>query len=382
MEKRDYYKVLGVERDASADDIKRAYRRGALKYHPDNYKGDKGEDEGEGERRFKELAEAYEVLSDQVKRNRYDKFGHEGLKGSGLHDFSSMGFGDIFSMFEEIFTGGFGGRGAQRASDRGYDLETRVEVTLEQVLAGSDQTLEFERMDICETCGGSGAKAGTQPLRCETCGGYGQVQQQMPGFLGVSVRIVACPKCKGRGANITDPCPSCAGTGRRHKKRILTLHVPPGVHDGQVIRLRGEGEPGRDGTTRGDLHCYVRVKEHPMLIRQGNDLVCQVPITFSVAALGGTAEVPTLDGRETVEVPGGTQNGDVVTMKRRGLPSPRGARRGDLHIQVFIDVPRKITAAQRKLLEELAATEEAHVTPHRKSFFQKLKECFGTDSDS
>jgi molecular chaperone DnaJ len=376
QEKADYYEILGLERNAGADDIKRAYRRGALKYHPDSYKGDKAE----GEAQFKLLAEAYEVLSDPVKRKRYDQYGHEGLSGAGVHDFSNMGFGDIFSMFEDIFGGRGGGGSARAAADRGYDLETRVEVTLEQVASGTTQTLEFQRMDICDTCGGNGAKPGTTPQRCVACGGYGQVQQQVPGFFGVSVRITDCPRCKGKGVLVEDPCPDCRGSGRARKKRVLTVKVPPGIRDGQVIRVPGEGEPGRNGTSRGDLHCYVRVHEHSMLVRRGDDLVCRVPITFSVAALGGRADVPTLAGPEEIDIPSGTQNGDVITLKNRGLPTLRGRRSGDQHVQVYVEVPKKLTKNQRSLLEQFAETEEANVTPERKSFFGKLKECFGKES--
>ena len=374
-EKRDYYEILGVGRNAGAEEIKRAYRKGALKYHPDNYRGDKAE----AEKKFKELAEAYEVLSDPVKRRRYDQYGHEGLRGAGVHDFSTMGFGDIFSMFDDIFGQmGFGGARAERhAADRGYDLETQVELTLEEVATGTDQTLEFERMDMCEACGGSGAKRGTTPQRCETCGGYGQVQQQVPGFFGVSVRITTCPKCRGKGNRITDPCPDCRGTGRVRKKRILTVHIPAGVRDGQVMRIPGEGEPGERGTSRGDLHCYVRVKPHTMLVRRGDDVICQVPISFSQAALGGSVEVPTLAGLEQIDIPAGTQNGDVIKLGRRGLSAPGSSRTGNQLVQVFVEVPRKLTKKQHELLEAYAQTEEDHITPQRKSFFEKLKECFG-----
>jgi len=375
-QKGDYYEVLGIGRDASADEIKRAYRRGALKVHPDNYKGDKAEAEG----KFKELAEAYEVLSDPVRRKQYDQFGHAGLQGAG-HDFQSMGLGDIFSMFEDIFgRSGFGSRSARRAADCGYDLETQVEVTLEQVATGAEQTLEFERMDICETCGGSGSKPDTKPGKCDVCGGYGEVRQQTPGIFGMSVRITACPQCRGRGVKITDPCENCHGAGRSRKRCVLTVRIPPGIHDGQPVRIRGEGEPNRSGTSRGDLHCYVRVAEHPMLVRRGDDLVCSVPIPFSVAALGGRIDVPTLAGNEPLDVPGGTQNLDVITLKRRGLPSLQTGRQGDQHVQVYVEVPRKLTAEQRDLLEQFGETEEANVTPQRKGFLEKLKACFGKES--
>ena len=372
-QKRDYYEVLGVSRQTGADQIKRAYRKGALKYHPDNFKGDKAE----GETRFKELAEAYEVLSDPVKRQQYDRFGHEGLRGAGVHDFSSRGFGDIFSMFGDIF-GQMGFSGGHGGGDRGLDLETEVELTLKEVLSGVDRTLEFHRNDLCQNCSGGGSKPGTTPKRCEACGGYGQVQQQVQSFFGLSVRLSACPKCRGKGTVVTDPCPDCHGSGRQRIERILTVHIPPGVHDGQVVRMRGEGEPNRSGTSRGDLHCYVRIATHSLLGRQGNDIVCQVPITFSQAALGGKIHVPTLIGREVIEIPSGTQNGDIVTLKKKGLPSARTGRLGVQHVQLLIEVPRKLTSKQRQLLEDFSKTEETNITPQRKSFFKKLKDCFAS----
>lgn len=375
--KRDYYEVLGVDKTAGADDIKRAYRRLAIKYHPDNAKGDKAE----AEAKFKELAAAYEVLSDPGKRQRYDQFGHEGLRGVGVHDFSSMGTGDIFSMFEEIFGGGFGGFGGRaRAAERGYDLETTVVLTLEEVATGADKSLEFERQDFCDTCSGSGAKPGTAPKACAVCGGRGQVQQAMQGFFGTSVRIVQCHRCQGRGTMIDSPCPDCRGTGRSRKKRILSVHIPPGVHDGQAVRLRGEGEPGRGGS-RGDLHCYVRIREHPLLARKGNDLICQVPITFGQAALGGQVRVPTLNGPDTIEIPPGTQHGDVFTLRKRGLPDVRSRRPGDQLVQVIIEVPRRLTKKQSELLRQYAETEDADVQPAKKSFLDKLADYFGLGED-
>jgi molecular chaperone DnaJ len=360
-QKRDYYEVLGIERTAGADEIKRAYRKLALKYHPDNYKGEKAE----GERKFKELAEAYDVLSDSMKR----------LRGAGVHDFSGMGMGDIFSMFQDIF-GGMGGMGGGAAqAQRGLDLETEVELTLEQVATGIDQTLEFERMDLCDTCAGSGSRPGVAPQRCGTCGGYGQVQQQVQSFFGVSVRIAQCPRCHGRGSIVTDPCKDCQGSGRRRKRRIVSVHIPAGVEEGQVVRLRGEGEPSAGGDSRGDLHCYIRVAPHPLLLRRGADLLCQVPIPYSLAALGGRVEVPTLAGAESLEVPAGTQHGEVLTLKSRGLPY-RGGRKGDQHVQLAIEVPRKLTARQRELLGEMAKMDEANITPQRKGFLEKVKSYF------
>lgn len=370
--KRDYYEVLGVSREADAGEIKRAYRKLALQYHPDRFDGDKAD----GEKRFKELAEAYEVLSDPNKRQRYDRFGHEGLRGAGVHDFSSMGFGDIFSMFEDIF-GGFGFGGRQRSRGHGLDLETEIEVSLEEVLTGAEQTLEFERMDLCETCGGSGAAPGTSPERCATCGGYGQVQQQTPGIFGMTVRVTACPHCRGRGETVSDPCTDCGGDGRARRQCRLKVKIPPGIREGQVVRCRGEGEPSPGGRERGDLHCYVRLKPHPFLTRRGNDVICRLPVTFTQAALGGTVDVPTLSGREQMEIPDGTQNGDVITLKRRGLPAVGTNRRGDQHVQVHVEVPRKLTKEQQRLLAEFAETEDGSVAPERKGFLDKLKDYFG-----
>jgi len=371
--KRDYYEVLGIERSAGPDEIKRAYRKGALKYHPDNYKGDKAE----AETKFKELAEAYEVLSTPERRQLYDRYGHEGLRGAGVHDFSNMGFGDIFSMFEDIFggMGGFGGR--QSNADRGYDLETQVELTLEQVATGHDEPIEFDRMDYCDTCGGSGAKPGTTADKCSTCGGYGKVQQQVSGFFGMSIRVTVCPRCKGKGVVVKDACEDCGGSGRRRKRRVLTVRIPPGIRDGQVIRIRNEGEPGVTGG-RGDLHCYVQVRPHPLLGRRGDDLYCQVPVLFTQAALGGVIEVPTLAGPEQMEIPAGTQTGDVLTLKRRGLPNPHSGKPGNQHVQVFVEVPRKLSKRQRELLEELAGTENGQAGGHekRKGFLDKMKEYF------
>lgn len=380
-DKRDYYEVLGVERQSGPDDIKRAYRKLALKFHPDNAKGDKAE----AEKKFKECSEAYEVLSDSVKRQRYDRFGHEGLRSSGVHDYTNMGFGDIFSMFEDIF--GDMGQGRRGGGDRGLDLETEVELTLEQVATGIDQTLEFERMDMCDTCGGSGSKRGKTAEKCSTCSGYGQVQQQVQSFFGVSVRVMACPKCKGRGNIVTDPCNDCNGSGRKKKRRVLTVHIPPGIQDGQVIRARGEGEPNAGGTGRGDLHCYVRVREHPLLIRQGNDLVCQVPVAFWQAALGGKIEVPILGGSHELEVQPGTQTGAVYTIRRKGLPSASGRATGDLHVQLIVEVPRKLSGRQREILEDFARTEDddgamSASSPQRKGFFDKVKKYLGRRNGS
>src|SRR5438552_1694563 len=373
--KRDYYEILGVTRTASADEIKRAYRRLAMKYHPDRADGDKAV----AELKFKECAEAYEVLSDDNKRRRYDQFGHQGV--SGQHDFSHMDVGDIFSMFDDIFGGAFGGfsRGATHPrgrSARGFDLETQVELTLQEVASGADKTIEFEKQDLCAKCSGSGAKAGTSPVVCPQCGGQGRVAQQ--GFGGMFRMVTTCPNCRGRGSVVREQCPACGGSGRQLKKRVVTVRIPAGVHEGQAVRIAGEGEPGEQGAPAGDLHCYIAIKPHPIFSRHNNDLVCQFPITFTQAALGATVDVPTLKGQEKMDIPSGTQHGEVFKLKGKGLPDVRSHRMGDELVQVLVEIPKRLTEKQKQLLREFATTEDSNALPQRKGFLDKLKDVFQT----
>jgi len=364
--KRDYYDILGVQRNADDEEIKRAYRRLAMKFHPDRANGDKTE----AETRFKECSEAYEVLSDQAKRRRYDQFGHQGV--TGQHDFSHMDVTDIFSMFDDIFGGALGGgRGRVRQTTRGFDLETRIELSLHEVAAGAEKTIDFERQDRCEQCAGSGAKPGTAPIVCLQCGGQGRVAQQ--GFGGMFRMVVACPNCRGRGTVIREHCPSCGGTGRQLRKRTVVVKIPAGVHDGQAVRVTGEGEAGENGAPAGDLHVYIAVREHPVFSRHNNDLVCQVPISFSEAALGARIDVPTLKGMESMDVPAGTQHGEVFKLKGRGLPDVRSYRSGDELVQIVIEVPKKLNDRQKTLLREFSASEDARLRQQRKGFFDKLK---------
>jgi molecular chaperone DnaJ len=372
--KRDYYEVLSVARTADGDEIKRAYRRMAMKYHPDRTDGDKGQ----AEARFKEAAEAYEVLSDDSRRRRYDQFGHQGLQGQ--HDFTNMDVSDIFSMFDEIFGGlggGFGqsgragGSGGRSAARRGYDLETQVELTLGEVAAGCEKTIEFEKQDTCDQCKGTGGKPGTSPVKCVQCGGQGRVTQQ--GFGGMFRMVTACPHCRGRGSILRDVCGGCGGTGRRPRKRVVTVKIPAGVHEGQAVRIVGEGEAGENGAQGGDLHCYIAIKPHPVFVRHNNDLVCQVPVSFTHAALGGVIEVPTLAGTDMLDLPAGSQNGDVFKLKGKGLPDVRSYRNGDEVVQILIEIPRKLTERQRELLAEYAGTEDVRSMPQRKGFLDKLK---------
>lgn len=377
--KRDYYEVLGVARNADGEEIKRAYRRLAMKYHPDRNNGDA---KTEAELKFKECSEAYEILCDPQKRARYDQFGHQGV--TGQHDFSHMDVSDIFSMFDEIFGGGLGGAAGRRAGGqrqrghRGFDLETQVELSLAEVASGCEKTIEFEKQDICDACHGSGAKAGTQPTSCPQCGGQGRVAQQ--GFGGMFRMVTTCPNCRGRGSVIREHCRSCSGSGRQMRKRVVTVKIPPGVHEGQAVRIAGEGEPGDQGAPPGDLHCYITVKPHSMFSRHNNDLVCQVPVSFTQAALGGAIEVPTLKGTDRLEVPPGTQHGEVFKLKGRGLPDIRSQRNGDQVVQILIEVPRKLTERQKQLLTEFASTEDVSVLPHKKGFLDKLKDVFKVDT--
>jgi molecular chaperone DnaJ len=374
LPKRDYYESLGVKKGASADDIKRAYRRMAMKYHPDKNPGDK-----EAEANFKECAEAYEVLSDTEKRNRYDQFGHDGLRGARMHDFSRMNVEDIFSMFgfEDLFGDFFGGRsrrssGRRAGPSRGYDLETTVELTLQDVVGGTEKTIEFKRQDNCSECYGSGSAKGSAPGRCPSCGGNGQVARGGGFFQMVST----CPQCRGTGQVITNPCKQCRGTGRTVKKRVVTIKIPRGVHEGQGIRVSNEGEPGRNNGPRGDLYCYVRIKRHEFLQRDGNDLVAIVPISFTQAALGATIDVPSLNGTRHLKIPAGTQFGSIFRIKGRGLPDIRTGRTGDELVQVTIETPAKLNSKQRELLGEFQESENGKVFPGTRSFIDKLKKYF------
>ncbi|MCC7192417.1 MAG: molecular chaperone DnaJ [Phycisphaeraceae bacterium] len=373
---RDYYEILNVERTADGETIKRSYRKLALKYHPDRNPGDT-----ECEARFKECAEAYEVLSDTDKRSRYDRFGHEGLRGTSGHNFRHMDPNDIFSMFEDIFgdMGGFGGSGGRgrRGGGRqrgqpGYDLETQVEITLEEVDSGAEHEVEFTRQDLCTTCGGNGAKPGTQPIACVTCGGVGQVQQA--GFGGMFRMVTTCPACQGAGKVYKDKCADCRGSGRKPKKRKLSVKVPPGIHDGQAIRVTGEGEPGIGGGPQGDLHVVIHVQEHKLFTREDDHLVLKMPVSFTQAALGATVKVPTLNDETELTIKPGTQHGELFRLQGKGLPNLRSGRKGDLAVVLLVEIPKKLSDRQEQLLREFAETENAEVLPHSKKFWDKIKD--------
>ncbi|MHB1156296.1 MAG: molecular chaperone DnaJ [Phycisphaerales bacterium] len=377
----DYYEILGVKRDASIEEIKKAYKRCAMKYHPDRNPGDP-----EAEHKFKECAEAYEVLNDSEKRQRYDRFGHEGLRGAGMHDFSGMGASDIFSMFEEIFgdMGGLFGGGGRRGgggsggprAKRGYDLETQIEITLNEVAAGTTKDVEFTRQDVCDTCGGNGAKPGTSPQKCGTCGGVGQVAMRQ-GFFQM---VRACPACNGQGTVVSEHCPDCRGSGRKPKHRKVEVKVPAGIQDGMTMVVRGEGEPGAHGGPRGDLHVVVGVKPHEFFVRDGDNLILHMPISFSQAALGATVQVPTLNGRDELKIPRGTQHGQTFTVADAGLANLRHGGKGDLIVQVLLEIPRKLSRKQEQLLREFAETEDRAVMPESKGFFDKIRKYVAGES--
>ncbi|MFO0974616.1 MAG: molecular chaperone DnaJ [Phycisphaerae bacterium] len=364
---QDYYDVLGVSREASAEEIKRAYRQAAMKYHPDRNRADP-----DAEGKFKAAAAAYEVLSDPQKRARYDRYGVEGLSGAGVHDIAHMRVDDIFSIFGDLFGDALGGGAGRR--DRGTDLHIEIGLKLAEVAGDVERQIEFNRADLCQACGGSGAAPGSKLKTCTTCGGYGQVERSSGIGFFMTRMVTACPDCNGAGKRVVKPCADCNGRGRVQVRRAVTVRIPAGVHDGQVVRLRGEGEPSASGRARGDLLCEVHVAPHPYLERHGDDLLFELPISFTQAALGSLVEVPTLSGKAEVTIRAGSQDGDVVRLSGQGVPNMRSRRRGDLHVRLSVEIPRRLTDRQRQLLEQFAETEDTQALPRSKGFFEKLKE--------
>jgi molecular chaperone DnaJ len=365
--KRCYYEVLGVERSATTKAIAESYRKLAIKYHPDKNPGD-----DEAVARFKEAAEAFEVLGDEEKRERYDRFGHAGVAGGG-RGFADVN--DIFAAFGDIFGEGgfadlFGGR--QRAS-KGADVRASLTLDLLEAARGVTKTVEFKRHEACSECQGSGARKGTSPARCNYCGGRGQVMQAT----GIFRVQTTCPSCRGAGSIVKDPCTGCQGAGYVVRKVRRDVQIPAGIDDQMRVRLPGEGEPSPSGGPRGDCYCFITVKEHPLFQREGDHLVVRMPVAYTQAALGATLEVPTLDGSHELAIPPGTQSGEVFRLRGRGMPSPRGRGTGDLLVQVNIEVPKSLSDDQEALLRQLAEVEHVEVSPHRKSFFEKVREYFG-----
>ena len=379
--KRDYYEVLGVERGASEQDIKSAYRKQALKYHPDRNPGD-----AEAEERFKEAAQAYSVLADKDQRARYDRFGHQGVSAGGAQGFDPTifsDFGDLFSNIGDVFGFGdvFGGRARRGGPQRGSDLRYDLEISFDESFGGTQSSIQIPRDETCETCEGTGAAPGTKPETCKECAGRGQLHYQR----GILTVARPCPHCRGTGRMIANPCTTCSGQGRVSQERTLKIKIPAGIADGQQIRLYGEGEHGLAGGPAGDLYVVIHVAEHAFFQREGDDVHLQMPVTFPALTLGTRLSVPTPSGDETtLEVPAGTASGTRLRVRGKGMPSVQGRGRGDLYVQVAVQVPKKLTKEQRAALEKLAEVMPMGKPEPKdldrddeKSVFDKVKDLFG-----
>lgn len=376
MAKRDFYDILGVNRDASEDDIKKAYRKLAMKHHPD-----RNPDNPKSEEQFKEAKEAYEILSDGQKRAAYDQYGHAGVDpqaGMGGGFGGGAGFSDAFGgIFDEIFGGG-GARGGRSNIYRGADLRYNLEVTLEQAAFGTETKIRIPTMEVCEPCHGTGAKAGTQPKTCPTCQGSGQVRLQQ-GFFSIQQ---ACPKCNGTGRFIADPCTSCHGAGRIKQHKTLAVKIPSGVDEGDRIRLSGEGEHGINGGPAGDLYVQIHLKPHAVFQREQNDLHCEMPISFTTAALGGDIDIPTLDAVAKIKIPAETQSGKTFRLRGKGIKGVRSHAHGDLLCHVVVETPVSLTERQKELLRELeesSSEDSGRHNPRAKSWMDRVREFFAAN---
>ena len=376
MAKKDYYEVLGVNRDASEDAIKKAYRKLAMKHHPD-----RNPDNPKAEEHFKEAKEAYEILSDAQKRAAYDQYGHAGVDpqagmgGFGAGGAGMGGFADAFGdIFGDIFGGGRGG-GGRGGVYRGADLRYNLEISLEDAARGTETRIRIPAMEECESCGGSGAKKGTSPATCPTCHGHGQVRMQQ-GFFSIQQ---TCPKCHGSGRIIPEPCTSCGGAGRVKRQKTLEVKIPAGIDDGMRLRHGGHGEPGVNGGPAGDLYVEIHIKQHPVFQRDGDDLHCEMPISFTTAALGGEIEIPTLDGAANIRIPAETQSAKVFRLRGKGIRNVRTHAPGDLMVHVVVETPVKLTERQKELLrefEDIASSNAERHNPKAKSWMDKVKDFF------
>lgn len=377
-QKRDYYEVLGVSRDADENEIKKAYRKLAKQYHPDLHPNDK-----EAEARFKEINEAYAVLSDPQKRKQYDMYGHSGVDGTGFNGFSGFGgfdfgFEDIFDTFDAFFGGSPFGRSSRRKSapKRGNDIKYTLEISFTEAAFGTTKEIDVKRMQVCNVCGGSGAKPGTKPETCRHCNGTGQIRHVQVTPFGQMVNMRTCEYCRGEGTVITDPCHECRGSGRVQKTSRISIKIPAGIDNGQTISLRGEGEPGYMGGPPGDLYVSIKIKPHPIFTREGYDVICEIPITFTQAALGAEIEIPTLEGTMKFNIPEGTQTGTVFRLKNKGIKHLRSNGKGDQLIKVNVEVPTRLSAKQKELLRQFAEISGDEVFQQRKTFFEKMREYF------
>lgn len=374
MAKRDYYEVLGISRNASAEEIKKAFRRLARQYHPDANQNIENAEE-----KFKELGEAYEVLSDPEKRAQYDRFGHSAFNGQGFSGFGGFGgFGD-FGGLGEIFEMFFGSSGRGRPGpEKGADIRADLEITLKEAAYGLEREIRIPRAEVCSTCGGSGAAAGTKPKTCPACDGTGQVQFAQSTPFGRIVQSRTCDRCHGRGQVIEKPCPTCRGAGQVRKTRGIKVKIPPGVDDGTRLRRAGEGEAGVRGGPPGDLYVYIHVKPHRLFRREGDDIISEIPVSFVQAALGDEISLPTLDGDATLKVPEGTQHGTVFRLKGKGIPHLHGHGVGDLLVSVKVVTPTRLTDKQKDLLREFSRLggDQSQGSASEKSFFEKMKDAF------
>lgn len=374
MAQRDYYEILGVPRNASEDEIKSAFRRLARKYHPDVSQ------EPDAEERFKEINEAYGILSDSEKRAAYDRFGHAGVQGmGGMPDFRDFTV-DFADIFDGLFGFGGFGRSAQRSRTmprRGADLQLNLSLTFEEAVFGTEKEIEFTRDEVCTTCQGSRTEPGTSPVRCSTCNGTGEVRQMRQTLLGSMVQVTTCPTCGGQGETITTPCHTCNGRGLERKTRRKMVTIPAGVDSGNQIRLAGEGQPGINGGPNGNLYLLIEVQPHKFFRRRNNDILLDLEINVAQAALGAEVEIPTVDGNEKLKIPAGIQPGKVLRIRGRGVPYLRGGGRGDQLVVVNVAIPKSLTAEQRSLFEQLAKSLGSEVRPQERSFFDWLKETLG-----
>ncbi len=375
MAQRDYYEILGVPKAASQDELRSAFRRLARQYHPDVNKAP------DAEERFKEINEAFAVLSDEEKRAAYDRFGHAGVRGAGGAPDFNVDFGNFADIFEEFF-GGLGGFGrtsqrTRNAPRRGADMQDKIDLTFEEAVFGVEKEIEITRDEICSTCHGTGAEPGTTPVRCPTCGGSGEVRQVRQTLLGSMVQVTTCPNCNGRGETISTPCHTCNGRGLERKTRKKVVTIPGGVDSGTQIRLAGEGQPGINGGPNGNLFLVIDVKPHTYFHRRDNDILLDLNVNIAQVTLGADVEVPTVDGPEKLRIPPGTQPGKVLRMRNKGVPFVRGSGRGDELVIVNVEIPKHLSAEQRRLFEELAKSLGSEVRPQERGFLDWLKEALG-----
>ena len=374
MSKRDYYEVLGVSKNANEAELKKAYRKLARQYHPDV-----NPDNPEAEAKFKEVNEAFEVLSNKEKRAQYDQFGHAGVgnggfPGGGFEGANFGGFGDLFDMF---FGGGFGMGGQPRGPQKGSDLRYDMEISFAEAAFGLDTEIDIPRTEECSVCHGSGAAPGTHPATCPKCHGTGQIQVQQNTAFGRFVNVRPCDRCQGEGKIVDTPCKECQGQGRVRKYRKIKVKIPGGVDSGSRLRISREGEAGTRGGPPGDLYVYIHVKPHEFFERHGQDIICEIPISFVQAALGAELQVPTLDGKVELKIPEGTQSGTSFRLRGHGIPHLRGSGRGDQHVRVKVITPKKLTDRQKELLAEFAKAGGEEVGTEEKGFFKKVKDAFG-----